>query len=166
MTRKISRALARITEGLQDKLVLGNLDAKRDWGHAKDYIEMQWLMLQQDKPDDFCIATGEQYSVHDFVNLAWDYLGRAIRWEGTGLGERGYDSETGDLIVNVDSRYFRPTEVDSLLGDPTKARDKLGWKPKITFKEMVHEMMENEINVAKRDSLVNEHGFKTPDFNE
>ena len=166
VTRKISRALARITEGLQDKLVLGNLDAKRDWGHAKDYIEMQWLMLQQDKPDDFCIATGEQYSVRDFVNLAWDYLGRAIRWEGTGLGERGYDSETGDLIVSVDSRYFRPTEVDSLLGDPTKARDKLGWKPKITFKEMVHEMMENEINVAKRDSLVNEHGFKTPDFNE
>ena len=125
VTRKISRALARITEGLQDKLVLGNLDAKRDWGHAKDYIEMQWLMLQQDKPDDFCIATGEQYSVRDFVNLAWDYLGRAIRWEGTGLGERGYDSETGDLIVSVDSRYFRPTEVDSLLGDPTKARDKL-----------------------------------------
>ncbi len=166
VTRKISRALARITEGLQDKLVLGNLDAKRDWGHAKDYIEMQWLMLQQDKPDDFCIATGEQYSVRDFVNLAWDYLGRTIRWEGTGLGERGYDSETGDLIVRVDSRYFRPTEVDSLLGDPTKARDKLGWKPKITFKEMVHEMMENEINVAKRDSLVNEHGFKTPDFNE
>ena len=166
VTRKITRALARITEGLQDKLVLGNLDAKRDWGHAKDYIEMQWLMLQQDKPDDFCIATGEQYSVRDFVNLAWDYLGRAIRWEGTGLGERGYDSETGDLIVSVDSRYFRPTEVDSLLGDPTKARDKLGWKPKITFKEMVHEMMENEINVAKRDSLVNEHGFKTPDFNE
>ena len=166
VTRKISRALARITEGLQDKLVLGNLDAKRDWGHAKDYIEMQWLMLQQDKPDDFCIATGEQYSVRDFVNHAWDYLGRTIRWEGTGLGERGYDSETGDLIVRVDSRYFRPTEVDSLLGDPTKARDKLGWKPKITFKEMVHEMMENEINVAKRDSLVNEHGFKTPDFNE
>jgi GDPmannose 4,6-dehydratase len=166
VTRKITRALARITEGLQDKLVLGNLDAKRDWGHAKDYIEMQWLMLQQDKPDDFCIATGEQYSVRDFVNLAWDYLGRAIRWEGTGLGERGYDSETGDLIVSVDSRYFRPTEVDSLLGDPTKARDKLGWKPKITFKEIVHEMMENEINVAKRDSLVNEHGFKTPDFNE
>ena len=166
VTRKISRALSIITEGLQDKLVLGNLDAKRDWGHAKDYIEMQWLMLQQDKPDDFCIATGEQYSVRDFVNLAWDYLGRAIRWEGTGLGERGYDSETGDLIVSVDSRYFRPTEVDSLLGDPTKARDKLGWKPKITFKEMVNEMMENEINVAKRDSLVNEHGFKTPDFNE
>ena len=166
VTRKISRALARITEGLQDKLVLGNLDAKRDWGHAKDYIEMQWLMLQQDKPDDFCIATGEQYSVRDFVNHAWDYLGRTIRWEGTGLGERGYDSETGDLIVRVDSRYFRPTEVDSLLGDPTKARDKLGWKPKITFKEMVHEMMENEINVAKRYSLVNEHGFKTPDFNE
>ena len=166
VTRKITRALARISEGLQDTIVLGNLDAKRDWGHAKDYVEMQWLMLQQDKPDDFCIATGEQYSVRDFVNFAWNHLGKTIRWEGSGLDEKGYDSESGNLIVTVDSRYFRPTEVESLLGDPSKAREKLGWKPKTTVKEMVHEMMENEINVAKRDSLINKHGFKTPDFNE
>jgi GDPmannose 4,6-dehydratase len=166
VTRKITRALARISEGLQDTIVLGNLEAKRDWGHAKDYVEMQWLMLQQDKPDDFCIATGEQYSVRDFVNFAWNYLGKTMRWEGSGLDEKGYDSESGNLVVTVNSRYFRPTEVESLLGDPSKARERLGWKPKTTVKEMVCEMMENEINVAKRDSLINKHGFKTPDFNE
>ena len=166
VTRKITRALARISEGLQEILILGNLDAKRDWGHAKDYVEMQWLMLQQDKPDDFCIASGEQHTVRDFVNFAWGHFGKTIRWEGTGLNEKGYDSDTGNMIVRVDSRYFRPTEVDSLLGDPSKAKEKLGWKPKITFKEMVQEMMENEVNAAKRDALVNKHGFKTPEFNE
>ncbi len=166
VTRKITRALSRIYLGLQDTVYLGNLDAKRDWGHAKDYVEMQWLMLQQDEPEDFCIATGVQYSVRDFVNFAWSYFGKIVRWEGKGADERGYDAKTGKLIVLVDHRYFRPTEVETLLGDPTKAKDKLGWEPKITLEEMVHEMMESDINIAKRDSLVKDHGFKAPDFNE
>jgi len=166
VTRKITRALSRISLGLQETLYLGNLNAKRDWGHAKDYVEMQWLMLQQDEPDDFCIATGLQFSVRDFVNFAWSHLGKTIHWEGEGIDEKGYDSETGNLLVAVDSRYFRPTEVDTLLGDPSKAREKLGWKPKITFEEMVSEMMENDINIAKRDSLVKKYGFKSPNFNE
>ena len=166
VTRKITRALARISLGLQDTVYLGNLDAKRDWGHAKDYIEMQWLMLQQDEPNDFCIATGVQYSVRDFVNFAWGYLGKVVCWEGEGMNEKGYESETGKLIVAVDSRYFRPTEVETLLGDPTKAKEKLGWEPQINFKEMVYEMMENDINITKRDSLVKKHGFKAPDYLE
>ena len=166
VTRKITRALSRISLGLQETLYLGNLDAMRDWGHAKDYVEMQWLMLQQDEPDDFCIATGLQFSVRDFVNFAWSHLGKTIRWEGEGMDEKGYDSETGNLLVAVDSRYFRPTEVEALLGDPSKAKEKLGWEPKITFEEMVHEMMESDINIAKRDSLVNRYGFKAPNFNE
>jgi len=166
VTRKITRALARISLGLQDTLYLGNMNAKRDWGHAKDYVEVQWLMLQQDEPEDFCIATGVQYSVRDFVNFAWGHLGKTIRWEGEGMDEKGYDSETGNLIVEVDKRYFRPTEVETLLGDSTKAKEKLGWEPKITLEEMVHEMMENDIKIAKRDSLVKEYGFKAPNFNE
>ena len=127
---------------------------------------MQWLMLQQNQPDDFCIATGIQYSVRDFVNFAWGHLGKSIRWEGNGVDEKGYDEESGNLVVAVDSNYFRPTEVETLLGDPTKAKQKLKWEPKITFEEMIHEMMESDINIAKRDSLVKEHGFKAPDFNE
>jgi len=166
VTRKITRALARIHLGLQDTLYLGNLDSKRDWGHAKDYVEMQWLMLQQDQPDDFCIATGVQYSVREFVNFAWDHLNRKIRWEGNGIDEKGYDKETDLLIVSVDPRYFRPTEVETLLGDPTKAKEKLGWEPKITFEQMVHEMMENDLNLAKRDSLVKQHGYKSFDYHE
>ena len=166
VTRKITRALARISLGMQETLYLGNLNAKRDWGHAKDYVEMQWLMLQQDEPDDFVIATGLQYSVRDFVDIAYDYLGKKIRWEGKALQEKGYDSKTEKLIVSVDPRYFRPSEVENLLGDPSKAREKLGWEPKIKLKEMVHEMMDNDINIAKRDSLVKKHGFKAPDFNE
>jgi len=166
VTRKITRALARISLGLQDTLFLGNMNALRDWGHARDYVEMQWLMLQQDEPDDFCIATGLQFSVREFVNFAWGHLDRSIRWEGIGLDEKGYDAEMGNLIVAVDPRYFRPTEVEELLGDPTKAKDKLGWEPKITLEEMVHEMMEYDIKIAKRDKLVKEHGFKAPDFNE
>jgi len=160
VTRKITRALARISLGLQDTVYLGNLNAKRDWGHAKDYVEMQWLMLQQDEPDDFCIATGVQFSVRDFVNFAWGFLGKTICWEGEGIDEKGYDSETGKLLVAVDSRYFRPTEVEALLGDPSKAKDKLGWEPKITLEEMAHEMMESDIKIAKRDSLIKEHGFQ------
>jgi len=162
VTRKITRALARISLGLQDTVYLGNLDSKRDWGHAKDYVEMQWLMLQQDEPDDFCIATGIQYSVRDFVNFAWGYLDKKIFWEGEHINEKGYDVETGKLIVAVDSRYFRPTEVKTLLGDSSKAKEKLGWETKITFEEMVCEMMENDINIAKRDTLVKKHGFKAP----
>lgn len=166
VTRKITRALARIHLGHQDTVYLGNIDAKRDWGHAKDYVEMQWLMLQQDKPDDFCIATGIQYSVRDFVNFAWEHLGKKIRWEGNGIDEKGYDADSGQLIVAVDSRYFRPTEVETLLGDPTKAKDKLGWEPKITLKNMVHEMMENDLTLSKRDSLVKEHGYNAFDYHE
>ena len=166
VTRKITRALARISLGLQDTLYLGNLNAKRDWGHAKDYVEMQWLMLQQDEPEDFCIATGVQFSVREFVNFAWGHLGKTIRWEGEGMDEKGYDAEMGNLIVAVDPRYFRPTEVEELLGDPSKAKEKLGWEPKITLEEIVHEMMENDIKIAKRDTLVKEHGFKALDFNE
>jgi len=166
VTRKITRALARISLDLQDCLYLGNMDAKRDWGHAKDYVEMQWLMLQQDKPEDFCIATGVQYSVRDFVNAAYDHIGKKIRWEGKGADEKGYDIETGNCIVAVDPRYFRPTEVETLLGDPSKAKEKLGWEPKITFKEMVHEMMENDLELAKRDALIKEHGFKAFNYNE
>ena len=159
VTRKITRALARISLGLQDNLCLGNLDSLRDWGHAKDYVEAQWLMLQQDSPEDFCIATGIQYSVRDFVNFSWAHLGKKINWKGKGLNEKGYDSISGKLIVSVDSRYFRPTEVETLLGDPSKAKKKLGWEAKITFKDMVYEMMENDILIAKRDSLVKNYDF-------
>jgi len=166
VTRKITRALARISEGLQNTLYLGNIDAKRDWGHAKDYVEMQWLMLQQKDPDDFCIATGIQYSVREFIEFSWGYLGRKILWEGEGINEKGYDVESGDLIVSVDPRYFRPTEVETLLGDPSKAKEKLGWEPKITLREMISEMMENDINIAKRDALAKKHGFHTNNFNE
>jgi len=166
VTRKITRALARIHLGLQDCLYLGNLDAKRDWGHAKDYVEMQWLMLQQDEPEDFCIATGVQYSVREFVNYAYEHLGKTIRWEGEGVDEKGYDSETEQCIVAVDPRYFRPTEVETLLGDPSKAKEKLGWAPRITLQEMVHEMMESDLQSAKRDALVKDHGFKAYDYHE
>jgi len=166
VTRKITRALARIHLGLQDTLFLGNMDALRDWGHAKDYVEMQWLMLQQDEPDDFCIATGVQYSVRDFVNFAYEHLGKSIRWEGEDVDEKGYDSESGQCIVAVDPRYFRPTEVETLLGDPSKAKEKLGWVPKITLKEMVEEMMDADLTLAKRDALVTEHGYKAFDYHE
>ena len=166
VTRKITRALARISLGLQETLFLGNLDALRDWGHAKDYVEVQWLMLQQENPEDFCIATGVQHSVRDFVNYAWAYLGKQIRWEGEGVDEKGYDLSSEKLIVEVDSTYFRPTEVENLLGDSTKARNKLGWNPKISFDSLVSEMMENDIKIAKRDALVKNHGYIVPGYNE
>ncbi|MDT8405237.1 GDP-mannose 4,6-dehydratase [Sulfuriflexus sp.] len=166
VTRKITRAMARISLGLQDCVYLGNMNALRDWGHAKDYVEMQWLMLQQDEPEDFCIATGVQYSVRDFCNTAYGHLGKSIRWEGDGVDEKGYDAETGQCIVAVDPRYFRPTEVETLLGDPSKAKEKLGWEPKITFDEMVHEMMEHDLELAKRDALVTKHGFRAYDYHE
>jgi GDPmannose 4,6-dehydratase len=165
VTRKITRALARIKLNLQDCLYLGNMDSLRDWGHAKDYVEMQWLMLQQDKPEDFVIATGVQYSVRDFVNIAAQELGMEIRWEGSGVDEKGYDDQ-GRCIVQVDPRYFRPTEVETLLGDPTKAHQKLGWKPKITFHELVAEMVREDLKGAERDELVKKHGFAAYDYNE
>lgn len=165
VTRKITRALARIKLGLQDRLYLGNLDAKRDWGHARDYVEAQWLMLQQAKPEDFVIATGVQYSVRHFVEVAAQEIGVSIRWEGSGVEEKGYDAQ-GKCIVSVDPRYFRPTEVETLLGDPTKAREKLGWTPKISFAELVREMMREDMRSAQRDELVRQHGHSAPDHYE
>ncbi|TVT58094.1 MAG: GDP-mannose 4,6-dehydratase [Sedimenticola thiotaurini] len=165
VTRKITRALARIKIGLQHCLYLGNLEAKRDWGHARDYVEMQWLMLQQDKPEDFVIATGVQYSVRDFVNAAAKELGMQIRWEGEGVKEKGYDTK-GNVIIAVDDRYFRPTEVEALLGDPTKAKEKLGWTPSISFEELVAEMVREDLRSAERDELVKKHGYQTMAFVE
>ena len=165
VTRKITRALARIKLGLQDCLFLGNLEAKRDWGHAKDYVEMQWLMLQQEKPEDFVIATGVQYSVRDFVNAAAQELGIEITWKGQGVAEKGFD-KSGKCIVSVDSRYFRPTEVETLLGDPTKAKNKLGWTPKTSFNSLVSEMVQADLSAAERDELVKQHGYKTMTYHE
>lgn len=160
VTRKITRAIARIRLGLQERLFLGNLDAKRDWGHAQDYVEMQWLMLQQDEPDDFAIATGMQYSVREFVDIAASHVDIEIDWRGEGVDEKGYDRGTGACLVEVDARYFRPTEVETLLGDASKAKAKLGWAPRITFQQMVQEMMEADLALAKRDDLVEREGFK------
>ncbi len=165
VTRKITRALARIKLGLQDCLYLGNLDAKRDWGHAKDYVEMQWLLMQQDQPEDWVIATGIQYSVRDFVDAAAEELGIKITWQGMGVDEAGTD-QSGKVIVKVDPRYFRPTEVETLLGDATKARDKLGWAPKISFRELVAEMVREDLKAAERDELVKKHGYKAFDHHE
>ncbi len=158
VTRKITRALARIKLGLQDRLYLGNLDAKRDWGHAKDYVEVQWIMLQQEQPEDFVIATGEQRSVRDFIDAAAREVDMAIRWEGKGLDEKGYDA-SGRCVVSVDPRYFRPTEVDSLLGDASKARTKLGWVPKITFEELVREMVREDLKDAECSEHMNQRGY-------
>jgi len=177
VTRKITRALARIKLGLQDCLYLGNLSARRDWGHAKDYVEMQWLMLQQDQPEDYVIASGVQYSVRDFVNAAASELGMEIRWEGQGVEEKGYwvnrhSRESGNPdpasipVVQVDRRYFRPTEVETLLGDASKAREKLGWQPKISFDELVAEMVREDLKSAERDELIKKHGYKVMDYRE
>ena len=165
VTRKITRALARIHLGLQDCLWLGNLDARRDWGHARDYVEMQWLMLQQEKPEDFVIATGEQHSVREFVQAAAAELGMTLRWQGSGVEERGYD-ENGRCIVAVDPRYFRPTEVETLLGDASKAREKLGWQPRTGFAELVREMVREDLSEAQRDELVKRHGYATRNYHE
>lgn len=168
VTRKITRALARISLGLQDCLYLGNLDAKRDWGHAKDYVEMQWLMLQQEQPEDFVIATGVQYSVRDFVSAAAKELNMDLRWEGQGPEEKGYwQTAHGEkLVVAVDPRYFRPTEVETLLGDAGKARTKLGWTPRTTFEELVVEMVQADLKSAQRDELIKKHGYKAMDYKE
>ena len=165
VTRKITRALARIKLGTQECLHLGNLNAKRDWGHARDYVEAQWLMLQQERPEDFVIASGEQHSVREFVDAAAAQLGISMRWEGGGVNEKGYDFE-GRCIVRVDPRYFRPTEVESLLGDASKARDKLGWVPQTTFQALVEEMATEDLREAERDALVTRHGFKSYNHHE
>jgi GDPmannose 4,6-dehydratase len=165
VTRKITRALARIKLGLQQCLYLGNLNALRDWGHARDFVLAQWLMLQQDKPDDFVIATGEQHSVREFVEAACQHLGIEVTWRGEGENEKGFDA-SGKCIVAVDPRYFRPTEVETLLGDPSKAKRLLGWTPKVTFRELVTEMVQEDLRTAQRDALVKEHGHRTYDRHE
>lgn len=166
VTRKITRAVARIKLGLQEKLYLGNLNARRDWGHARDYVEAQWLILQQDNPDDYVIATGEQHSVREFVELAFREVGIDIIWKGEGVYEKGINADNGKVIVEVDERYFRPTEVDALIGDPTKAKEKLGWSPKVTFKELVSEMVREDMKDAERDHLCRREGFRTFRFHE
>ncbi len=197
VTRKITRAIARIALGLQDCLYLGNLDALRDWGHARDYVEMQWLMLQQETPEDYVIATGVQYSVRQMVEEACKVVGIRLRWEGEGTEEVGIVEEMnwerrhsddrrevgsaadrrgerlaewkikpGTVVVRIDPRYYRPTEVETLLGDPTKAREKLGWTPKTTFRELVREMVLSDLDDARRDELVKRHGFRAFDYHE
>ena len=165
VTRKITRALARIKLGLQDCLYLGNLDALRDWGHARDYVEMQWLMLQQEAPEDFVIATGRQYSVRSFVDSASSVLGMHLHWSGEGVNEKGYD-DAGSVRVAVDPRYFRPTEVQTLLGDPSKAARLLNWRPKTTFRELVEEMALADLRSAERDALVRRHGYEAFNYHE
>ncbi len=161
VSRKITRALARIKLDLQERLYVGNLDARRDWGHARDYVRMQWLMLQQEEPEDYVIATGRQYSVRDFIDAAARYLDIPIRWEGQGADEKGIDGRTGKVVVAVDRRYFRPTEVDTLLGDPGKARRKLGWEPLVSFEQLVKEMVAADLKEAKQDAFCRQEGFKT-----
>ena len=166
VSRKITRALTRISVGLQDTLHLGNLDSLRDWGHARDYVRAQWLMLQQDTPEDFVIATGKQFSVRDFVVSTGKRLDMSIVWKGKGVDEVGVDSKTGRTLVRVDTRYFRPTEVETLLGDPSKARKKLGWSAEVTFEELVAEMVDADLEVAKRDALVAKEGYKVYSHHE
>ncbi|GAB6126580.1 GDP-mannose 4,6-dehydratase [Humidesulfovibrio idahonensis] len=165
VTRKITRALARVKLGLQDCLYLGNLDAKRDWGHARDYVEAMWLMLQQDKPDDYVIATGQQKSVRDFVNAAAAELGLEFSWQGQGVEEKALDAG-GVCRIAIDPRYYRPTEVQTLLGDGTKARERLGWTARTGFDELVREMVREDLKDAKRDELVKKHGYTVCDYNE
>ena len=166
VTRKITRAVARIKLGLQEKLYLGNLSAKRDWGYAKDYVEAMWLMLQQDNPEDFVVATGETHEVREFVTLAFKEVGINIKWQGAGIDEKGIDEATGKTIIEVDPRYFRPTEVELLLGDATKAQQKLGWKPKTNLAELCAMMVKEDLMSAKKDVLCEEHGFETHQYNE
>ena len=162
VTRKITRGLSRIKVGLDDRIFLGNVDAKRDWGHARDFVEMQWLMLQQQTPDDYVIATGEQHSVRGFVERTGAALGMRIVWRGQGTDERGYDEVTGRCVVEIDPRYFRPAEVETLLGDPTKAREKLGWQPKTSFGELVDEMVETDLRIAEKEALLARAGYDQP----
>jgi GDPmannose 4,6-dehydratase len=166
VTRKITRALTRIKLGLQERLYLGNLDALRDWGHARDFVEAQWLILQQDTSDDYVIATGEQHSVREFVDCAAAELGIHLRWEGEGVAEQGIDPRSGRCLVAVDPRYFRPTEVETLLGNPAKAKARLGWAPRVSFTELVAEMVREDLKAAERDELCRREGFPTYDHHE
>ena len=166
VTRKITRALARIKEGLQEKLYIGNIESLRDWGHARDFVEAMWLVLQQDNPDDYVIATGEQHSVREFIEAAAGELAMDIEWRGSGVEEVGIDRNTGAQIIGVDPRYFRPTEVETLLGDPSKARNQLGWSAKIPFTDLVKEMVAADHEAAKRDALLKDAGYQTFDFQE
>jgi GDPmannose 4,6-dehydratase len=166
VTRKITRGLARISQGMEKCLYLGNLDSLRDWGHARDYVRAQWLMLQQDKPDDYVIASGEQHSVRDFIIAAGAELGMQVEFRGKGLDELGVDVRTGNTVTKVDPRYFRPTEVETLLGDPSKARAKLGWKLEHTFQDLVREMVASDLQIAKRDAVISREGFKTFRYSE
>jgi GDPmannose 4,6-dehydratase len=166
VTRKITRALTRISLGMQECLFLGNMDSLRDWGHARDYVRAQWMMLQQDRPEDFVIATGQQYSVRAFVEQAGKLLGMDIEWRGKGVAEEGVDRGNGRTVVRVDPRYFRPSEVETLLGDPTKAREKLGWKCEISFDQLIKEMVAHDLEIAKRDALMAQQGFKTYQHHE
>jgi GDPmannose 4,6-dehydratase len=165
VTRKITRGLARIKVGLQKQLFLGNLDAKRDWGHARDYVEMQWLMLQQEKPGDFVIATGEQHSVREFVRRCAEVLELDLTWTGNGVDEKAVDS-AGNIVIAIDPRYFRPTEVETLLGDPGKAKRELGWAPRTSFEQLLREMVEADLKAAQRDALVRLHGFEAYNVHE
>jgi len=165
VTRKITRALARIKLGLQDTLYLGNLSALRDWGHARDYVEMQWRMLQQEQAEDFVIATGVQHSVREFVTLAAEMLDIRLSWVGEGIDEKAVD-ENGSTVVSVDPRYFRPSEVETLLGDPSYAHERLGWKPKVSFEELVKEMVDADLLAAERDQLVKKHGYSAYEYHE
>ncbi len=169
VTRKITRGLSRINEGLDKCLYMGNLDSLRDWGHAKDYVEMQWLMLQQEKPHDFVIATGIQKSVREFIEISSKYLGwnkpdsnKGIIWEGEGLQEVGKRADTGEIVIRIDPRYFRPTEVQTLLGNPSKAKEMLGWEPKISLEEMIEEMISNDLKESKKENLLNQKGYNIP----
>ncbi len=176
VTRKITRAVARIKLGLEKKIYLGNINTKRDWGHAKDYVEAQWLILQQNDPDDYVIATGEQHSVREFVELAFKEIGVGLEWKGTGVDEKGIvvslssaatpALSVSDVVVEIDSRYFRPTEVDALLGDATKAKQKLGWQPRITFGDLVAEMVREDLKKAERDQFLKREGYRTYQYNE
>jgi GDPmannose 4,6-dehydratase len=166
VTRKITRGLARIREGLDECLYLGNLDSLRDWGHARDYVRAQWLMLQQEVPEDYVIATGEQHSVREFIERAASHMEMQVEWHGAGADEYAVDAKTGRAIVKIDPRYFRPTEVDTLLGDPSKARARLGWKAEISFERLVQEMVESDLEIARRDALVAREGFKTYRYRE
>ena len=166
VTRKITRGLARIKAGLDDCLYLGNVDSLRDWGHAKDYVRAQWLMLQQDQPDDFVIASGEQHSVREFVELAADELDMQLEWQGSGVEETVTDTTTGNTVLRIDPRYFRPTEVDTLLGDPGKAKARLGWQAEISFADLVREMVRSDFRLAERDALVQREGFETFKYHE
>jgi GDPmannose 4,6-dehydratase len=166
VTRKITRAVARIKLGLQEKLYLGNLNAKRDWGHARDYVEAQWLILQQNEPEDFVIASGEQHSVREFAEAAFHEVGIVVDWKGEGSDEKGYDRGSGKALVEIDRRYFRPAEVDTLLGDPSKAKSKLGWAPKVSFRELVAEMVREDLKEAERDQLCKREGYRVMKYHE